>query len=211
MQRLKFDLTLLPLEIKADHVTYIKENLLNLKNAEDVVDLFMLLNTYWDHFNYTLLKVIIDLHGSEDLQRRMKIYISDLHYFWQQTKVADFINYCQKNNYKLKKWSTTQAPLNFAEIKCVISKPVSECTLYEVESIRSQFSQGFHLQDFALVLFKIGESSLMIVWIMDVSLKTLLREVTGTKKVQFLEDLKVKCISMDGDCIYNGVSYVISY
>ena len=41
LRRLRYDLTLLPLKIKADHVTYIKENLSKLKQAEDVTDLLI--------------------------------------------------------------------------------------------------------------------------------------------------------------------------
>lgn len=206
LQRLRYDLTLLPLKIKADHMAYIKENLSKLKKAEDVTDLFMLLNTYWDHFNYTLLEVLVDLHGSDDLKQRMKSYVSDLEHFWRQTKVTDFINFCKKSNYKLKQWSVPEAPLNFAELKCVINKPVTECTLYEVEGIRCQFSQGFHLQDFALVLFEIGESSLVITWLIDAVLKTHCKDVLVSKDSTFLEKLDIKRILMDGHCIYDEVS-----
>lgn len=205
LQRLRYDLTLLPLKIKADHMAYIKENLSKLKKADDVTDLFMLLNTYWDHFNYTLLKVLVDLHGSDDLKERMKSYVSDLEQFWRQTKVADFINFCKKSNYKLKRWSASEAPLNFTELKCVVNKPVTEYTLYEVEAIRCQFSQGFHLQDFALVLFELGESSLVITWLIDAVLKTHFKHVLVLKERKILEKLDIKYLLMDGYCIYDGV------
>jgi hypothetical protein len=202
IQRLKYDLTLLPLEIKADHVTYITRNLAELKKAEDVIDIFMLLNTYWDHFNYMLLKVLVDLHGSEDLKQKMTSYVSDLQYFWRQTKVIDFVNFCRVNNYKIKPWPATQAPLNFSQLKCTIKKSVSECTLYDLESIRCQFSEGLHLHDFALVLFEIGESSVVITWLLDAALERQCRKVLALDERNFLKRLSVKKITIDKEEVY---------
>ena len=139
----------------------------------------------------------------------MKTYVFDLQHFWKQTKVMHFINLCKKDNYKLKPWPTNEAPLNFTKLKCVLNKLVTECTLYEVENIRCQFSQGFHLQDFALVLFEIGESSLIIIWLIDPVLKTQLKGILMSKGSHFLEKLDMKSIFMDGYCIYDRVSSLI--
>lgn len=137
----------------------------------------------------------------------MKYYVADLLQFWRETKVADFINFCKMENHKFERWPAGQAPLNFTELKCVFDKPGTECTLYEVESLRCQFSQGLKLQDFALILSEIGESSLVITWLMDAGLKEHCKFILESKPGQFLEGIDIKSISMDGEVICSQVNY----
>lgn len=202
LEDLQLDLTLLPSDIKSDHVAFIEKNIKKLTEASGVKEVLLLLNTYWDHNNYTLLKMLVDMYGSRELQQKMTCYVSDLHQFWRETKVADFINFCKKNDYKFKRWPAAQTPLDFAELKCVINKPVTLCTLFEVEHLRCQFSQGLHLQDFALILFEMGESSLVIKWLMDVSLKEHIKIILESKEGKFLEEIDVKKILINGELTY---------
>ena len=67
MENLQFDVTLLPNDIKHNHATFISENIKKLNEVADVKELFLLLNLYWDHFNYTLLEVLVNKYGSEKL------------------------------------------------------------------------------------------------------------------------------------------------
>ena len=56
-----------------------------------MTEFFLLLNAYWDHFNYTLLEVLVNKHGSAELHLRMKTYVSDLQQFWHETTVDNFL------------------------------------------------------------------------------------------------------------------------
>ena len=78
MEDLQYDLTLLPEDIKCNHATYIAEN---INEVTDVKELFLLLNTYWDYFNYTLLEVLVNKHGSAELKIKMHTYVSELQQF----------------------------------------------------------------------------------------------------------------------------------
>ena len=179
-------------------MVFLENNIKKLTEASTVREILLLLNTYWDHNNYTLLKMLVDTYGSKGLQREMDSYVSDIQRFWHATKVDDYIKFCKQNNYRFKPWPATEAPLNFAQLKCVIDKPVTECTLYDVERLRCQFSQHLKMQDFALVLSEIGEGSLVVQWLMAPVFiehsKSILFEFESDK---FIEEMNIKRVFMD--------------
>ena len=199
MEDLQYDLTLLPEDIKRNHATYIAENIKKLNEVADVRELFLLLNTYWDYSNYTLLEVLVNEHGSAELHLKMNTYVSELQQFWRETAVADFLTSCGN-----KSW-LNKVPKEFAEIKCVIDKPVTELTLYDVEQYRLQFSHNLQLREFVLILHKLDRSSLEITWLLDVGLVPQLKRVLWSDLRKFLEGTYVKQVVVDGESVYQVI------
>ncbi len=142
VEDLQIDLTLLPSKIKPNHASYLKDNFDKLRNASNLQEIFMHLNLYWDCYNYTLLQVIIDKYGSDDLKQRMQSYTTDIEQFEKETTVAEFIPHCN-----------TKGDHSFYsdELRSVINKPSSEYTLFEVEELRRTFCQEFNLPRFVLI------------------------------------------------------------
>ena len=199
MDDLQIDVTLLPEDIKRNHSTFIAENIKKLNEVADVKELFLLLNAYWDYFNYTLLEVLVNEHGSAELQLKMKAYISDLQQFWRETAVDDFLTSCGNRCW------LQRVPKEFAEIKYVIDKPVTELTLYDVEQYRLQFSQNLQLREFVLILRKLERSSLEITWLLDVGLVPQLKRVVWSDLRKFLEGTHVKQVVVDGESVYQVI------
>ena len=189
--------------VKSDHLAFIEKSIKKISEASNVKELILILNTYWDYNNYTLL---VDMYGSDILQQKMANYVSDLQKFWHETYAVDFIAFCKENNYSFKQWQT---PPNFAKLKCIVNKPLAECTLHEVENLRRRFSDGLHLQDFALILYELGEGSLVIVWLFDVSLKASCTVALKPGRRNFLHKIDViELLFVDEECLYNRVSSV---
>ena len=199
MEDLQFDLTLLPEDIKRNHAMFIAENIKKLNEVADVKELFLLLNAYWDYFNYTLLEVLVNQHGSAELQLRMKTYVSDVQQFWRETAVSDFLTSCGNRCW------LQRVPKEFTEIKCVIDKPVTELTLYDVEQYRLQFSQNLQLREFVLILQKLDRSSLEITWLLDVGLVQQLKQVVWSNFRKFLDGTHVKQVVVDGESVYQVI------
>ena len=203
MEDLQYDLTLLPVDIKSNHATYITENIKKLSEVTDVKELFLLLNTYWDYFNYTLLEVLVNEHGSPELKLRMKTYVSDLKLFWQETKATDFLTFCGKKSYKV--------PKEFAEIKYRIKEPVTELTLYNVEQYRLDLSLNLQLREFVLILHKLERSSLEITWLIDRGLLPQLKRVVWNNMRKFLEGTHVNQVVVDGESVYQVIFVCYTY
>ena len=196
MEDLQYDLTLLPEDIKRNHATYITENIKKLNEVADVRELFLLLNTYWDSFNYTLLEVLVNEHGSAELQLKMNTYVSELQQFWRETAVADFLTSCGNKSWLHK------VPKEFAEIKCAIDKPVTELTLYDVEQYRLQFSQNLQLREFVLILHKLDKSLPEITWLLDDGLVPQLKQELRSDLRKILEGIHVKQVVVDGESVH---------
>ncbi len=196
---LQFDLTLLPLDIKTNHFSFLKDNIDKLSTTSNLKDIFLHLNLYWDYFNYTLLQVIIDAYGSDDLKQRMQSYATDIEQFWKETTVAEFIPHCNaKRNRNINS-------NEFTELRSVIKtndKPTSEYTLFEVEELRRGFCQEFNLPRFALIFSGLGEGSVVLSLFVSIELeKHLCEEVRDYQ----LKDIKLRelvtSLSLGGKCV----------
>ena len=55
------------------------------------MNIWCILNLYWDLFNYGLLEHVISNFGSEDLKEQMQDYVDELSTFKQRTRLCDFI------------------------------------------------------------------------------------------------------------------------
>ena len=197
-KKLTFDLTLLPSDIKDNHVDYIERKIKNLTKAEDLTEIFYHLNLYWDSFNYTLLEMIVNNHGSAGLKDEMTDYIRDLRQFWRQTTVAEYIRCKRKKRY-------TRVPKKLAEVTCKLDKPVSQCTLLELEELRSDLCQRYNLEKFALMLFDVDAGSVTVTWLvsreLQLNFENRLEDVTSTEIWT-----SVYLLLVDGKCVSEKVS-----
>ena len=190
----RFTLTLLPLKIKSNHFTFIKENIPELMKASNLQEIFMHLNLYWNCFNYKLLEVIVNKYGSENLKMHMMYYDSDMQDFFQKTTVADFIPYC-KGLQRFEK-----VPEGFEEVKTVINKQMTEITLLELEELRRRFTLSCQLPNFVLILYDLQEGSLEVTWLVATELKEQLKEALRRELSGQLEK-EIASISVGGEWI----------
>ena len=148
------------LETRDAHMEFLD----TLNTAADILDLFIALNKYWDHFNYHLLEHLITATGIEvyidrekcvHLQEAMEQYIKEMDVFRRQTTLGV---YC-KVFVKQKK----EVPKNFREL--VTKHDWSETnTLQDVEDFRQKVAQEYQLHK-CLVFFKsILFCSVEIIW-----------------------------------------------
>lgn len=206
LEEIQVSITLGLSSIKSDHLDFIDKNLKKINEVSNVKGLILILNTYWDYNNYTLLEMLVDMHGSNALQKEMACYVSDLQNFWHETYAVDFIVFCKETKYIFKQW---QPSSNFTKLKCTVNKPLAKCTLYEVEDLRRRFSEGLHLQDFALILYELKEGCLVIVWLFHVSLKASCLVTLRLGRRNFLHKIDViEVLSVDDECLYSRVSSV---
>ena len=184
-----------------EHRMFTKKNYKLLSGAKSVEELILLLNTYWDYFNYTLLESIVDDYGSKKLQLSMKNYVSDLQGFLQRTTVAEYI--ASQNCLP----PVITNPKKFVKIKSLIKKSVKDIKLYEVEQYRLRFAQGTELQEFALIFYKLVNGSLEITWLLDKRLVPQVKSAPWNGELAtVLEEFHVKEVLVDGESMYCNTS-----
>ena len=203
LRNIQFDLTLLPSAIRDNHINYIEKNIKNLTKADNLKEIFCHLNLYWDSFNYTLLEMIVNNYGSAALRKKMTEYVSDLRQFWRQTTVAEYIPLCKSK----KKFTTV--PKELAEVTCKLDKPVSQCTLLELEELRFELCHRYNLRKFALMLIDVDEGSVTVTWLVSreflLNFEQPLEDVTSTEiwRSVYLLLVDTKCVNEKVSAISN--------
>ena len=198
MEDFKIDLTLLPSNIRHDHLTFLQESLPSLTEALNLQEIFQHFNLYWDYFNYTLLEEIVSRYGNDSLKHQMKSYISDLHQFWQKTSIADFIPHCKKRN----KFETIPEEFLQLKMKHELDKEISEHTLFELEELRCHFQLRYQLPDFAMILYELQEGSLEVTWLVAKELECLKKDLRRELSDKYeKETQRIVSISLGSECI----------
>ena len=205
MEDFKIDLTLLPSKIRHDHLMFLQESLPSLTEALNLQEIFQHFNLYWDYFNYTLLEEIVNRYGSDSLKHQMKSYISDLHQFWQNTLVADFIPHCKNWN----KFETIPEEFLQLKIKHELDKEVSEHKLFELEELRRHFQLRYQLPDFAMILYELQEGSLEVTWLVAKELQCLKKDLRRELSDKYeKETQRIVSISLGSECIQPVSLYI---
>ena len=78
-------ITYLPVSARTLHRSFIKNDLMNIPPPVTFEKIWATLNTYWDFLNYGFLEHVINKCGSQDLNRQMQEYVSELSTFKQTT------------------------------------------------------------------------------------------------------------------------------
>ena len=204
LDELLTDLTLLPSTIKQSHMTFILENMTRLGKASNLREIFILLNLYWDYFNYTLLDVLIQAYGSDSLKKEMHQYAYDLQLFWRETTVANFIPYCKE----LQKLAPVPEEFTQVKIKQTIEKPISAYTLMELEELKCRLYLSCQLPNFALILYDLKPGCVEITWLVATELIKKLKKMLTKELISWLEKEthSIFLISLGDECI-KEVSY----
>lgn len=196
LKRFRHSLILLPAKIKKEHTTFLKENLPTISKAENIDEIFMQLNLYWNFIDYSLLEHIISRFCSDGLKKEMAQYISDLEAFRKATTISQMI----------RSWpGRIDPPPHFSRVTCKLNRDASTYTLQELDQLRVSFCHEFSLSDSIMMLHSFIEGSVVVVWVMPTgSVSDLRMELLkqGSVNPLFFEDNAVVSISIDGRCAY---------
>ena len=184
------DLTLLPENIKYNHLTYIEECVPKIMTAPDLPKIIMHLDLYWDYFHYALLEVIINNHGSDGLKQQMKSYVSEMKRFCRETTVADFIPHCRN-----KRWLQTYSK-EFVElkIKLNIDKQRSmDYTLIELEELKYRlYTMSCPLPTYALILYGLKEGCLEVTWLVAAEKEKYIKKMLPTDQLEGIMSISLR-------------------
>lgn len=186
---------LLPASIKHEHTAFLKENLPTFLKAENLEEIFMHLNLYWNFIDYSLLDYIIDRFCSADLKKDMHEYKSELGEFRRVTTISQVIG----------SWpGKVDPPPSFTEFTSTLDRDASTFTLEELEELRMKICNEFSLSSFILMFRGVVKGSLIITWFVPSSTVAQLQDAVLTKaksKSPFFQDNAIVSISIGGECV----------
>ena len=195
LRKFRTSLMLLPATIKHEHTAFLKENLPTFLKAENLEEIFMHLNLYWNFIDYSLLAYIINRFCSPDLKRDMQEYEEELGRFRHVTTISQVIG----------SWpGRVEPPPSFTEFTSTLDRDASTFTLEELEELRVKICDEFSLSNFILMFRGVVEGSLVVTWFVpsDVVLKLQDDVVVKAKsKSSFFQENAITSISIAGECV----------
>ena len=201
LQRLKRCITRLPASIKYQHITFIRENLTDIKESESMEDIFLLLNLYWDFLNYTLLEHIVTNFGNNDTKAAMANYISGLVTFRKATNLSDFISH----------WPCTgKVPPDMSRLVIKMDKDWSNCTLEDVEQFRRTLTQKLLLPSFAVLLRDAEQGCISLTWLISSSIVKILSKDIHNTKLDWFKEHHIERLAIDGQDLYRSATFQYS-
>ena len=149
----KVTLTTLPLSKKHQHLLFLKKEKNQIMKAEDIDEIFDVLDPYWNYVDYAFLDCIIRKFGTSKLKEKMEKYIAELETFEKKTSVYEFdLAVTDKRNF----------PADLKMIAITQTKDPKKCSLYEVRQFKNAVINQSTLNDYALYLKGVSCSSVKI-------------------------------------------------
>ena len=146
-------LTTLPLSSKHKHLKFLKEEKPALKAANDIDEIFDVIEPYLTYTDYSLLKSIIAKFCSEELNKIMASYILELEEYEMKTTVHDVQNTIHGG----------KTPNGFKPVVICTDLPPTVCTLYKVRQIREAIADEAALEPYAHLQLAVHASAVTIV------------------------------------------------
>ena len=94
VRKLRFSVLCLPPALKKEHKTFVQKAKPDIKEAESVDDVFYVVGRC-NYLNYSLLKYLIDLYGSNEMKEEMANYEMKIKTFRRETRLQVFSEVCE--------------------------------------------------------------------------------------------------------------------
>ena len=153
LNRLRITLTKLPLCKKYEHMHFLKEEKDRFKAAQDVSEIFDILDPYWNYFDYKLLEHLIAQFGNDTLKQTMREYVSDLEQFEKETSIQDYLD-ATSNSHEI--------PPELHTVIIEMDRKATECTLYDIRQFKESLANKSSLSAYTMYLKNLGTSSIIV-------------------------------------------------
>ena len=194
-KKLRYSLFCLPPNLKKEHNSFINKAMREIKDAESSDDLMIVLGKYHHYLHYSLLKYIIDMHGSEDLKKKMADYMRKMEAFRKETRLEVFSKVCDDE--------PEEVNGKFAKMVTKHQIEWSTATLEDVERFRIQVCRELSLYDFSLNLLKVARGCVEVTWRIPRSLVTYIQKSVKPNS-QSMADHHVTTLTVDGFIAYDS-------
>ena len=164
--------TLTSIKAVKEHKVFLEEKHKALRQSDDHLEMFSLLNLYWNYLSYHLLEQLIEALNLEEpafdsVAAEMAVYKKDLHHFMSQTSLVLF---CEAETMTLE-----DPPPGFRKMVVKFDWPKT-ATLEDVEKFRRQYASSYDLQTCAIMLNSIRTGCFTVTWFIPVSVVEMLRK-----------------------------------
>ena len=201
VQQIRSRFTSISLGLRKEHDSFLQEHVQNLSKEATFSDLWFKLGRYINFLNCTLLESIVHKFGDREIKNRMDIYLKSLKDFRNKTRLCDFAKCRQVFSRK----ASEQNLQHFISAK--LKQEWESCTLENLEDLKWDIIENFHLPPFALILNKTEFGCMKVTWAVPEEVASSLRvdlENTSDSSREFCKKHGITSITIDGkECRYS--------
>ncbi len=180
-------------DLQAEHNTFIDNLFDRIPPTATVTDIWRKLNGYWSYLNYSLLEHIIEEFGIQDLEQRLKTFVSRLETFKRSTKLSDFVRNCRRIH------SHLPSADEWKKLVVKTNRNWSTCTLKDVEKYMWMLISKFFIRAEFEVFFKEAtKGCVCITWLVTPSAASKIRRGLDVTSELFMEMNGIQVITVDG-------------
>ena len=145
----------LPVTKKQVHVRFFSRNEDDILKAETIQKLFLILGRYCNYTNYEIIFHVVK-RFCHLLKGRMTGYRDSLVAFEKSTTVDVYL--CA-----ISARPSSKVSEGFIRMTMKISKPPSECSLYDIRELKESIEENASLESYAMYIDSPGEGSVLVV------------------------------------------------
>ena len=137
-----------------------------------------------------MIEYVIKKFGSDDLQRDMRSYCSEMVVFMKETTIKQLIDHLP---------GQAEVPPKFSLIEAKIGENASEYTLEQLNTIRKRYCSELRLSEIVFHLLALVESNSFIIrWLVPSALVVVIVKSTRNVDQSFYQEYKITSLTLDG-------------
>ena len=195
VKTLQYTLLCLPPNLKKQQRKFTQEAKAKIEQADSTDDVMYVIGEHTHYLQYSLLKYVIDLYGSDYLKERMEIFVKKIESFRKETRLEIFSEVCADEPEKING--------KFAKVVSKHQMDWSTATLEDVEKFRIQLCRELSLYDFSLNLLKVARGCVEVTWQVPHSLVTYIQNSIKPSSQSMMEH-HVTTLTIDGLIVYDS-------
>ena len=160
VQHLLESLTMLPISFRLEYEAAIQKLLPDIEGKKTIPELFLRLSPLFTFIDYNLLKYLVSEFGSEELRRKMSIYVDEIQTFMKKTTVGELMQHFP---------GAEIHPEHFSKLWTKIHDDPRTYTLEKLNHLRRNLCSALRLSEVLFNLVRIEASrSFFIGWLIPI-------------------------------------------
>lgn len=142
---------------KSVNASIFKEHMKELSDAKDAKDVFSIIWNFVCYYNYELLQIIIDMHGTKEDKKNMEQYIQHFSDYCKKVPCVEFHDKCDPPSQRAKSRRT--------KVKFMLKIPIDSLKGEDIKRIQRNIAKILGIKSSVLYLQQVERGSLIITFI----------------------------------------------
>ena len=194
---------MLPISFRLEYEAAIQKLLPDIEGRKTIPELFLRLNPFFTFIDYNLLKYLVSEFGSEELRRKMSLYVDEIQTFMKKTTVGELMQHFP---------GAEIHPEHFSKLWTKIHDDPRTYTLEKLNHLRRNLCSALRLSEVLFNLVRIEASrSFFIGWLIPIDtekISEVAQRVSGMDT--FFKKNNILMVVVDEKLIYYFSTSMIS-